>query len=187
MHCAECKHWTIKTIRRYEDGSEIEIMAVPDGKGHCGILDALTTRDFGCIKQQTAWGWDHVLIDQIDGQPWQHWKMGPCPDCEGRGSGKAELGGGVCMRCVGTGNVRHYDDGHIGEERTRRHPKEPPAPPPGLPEGMRLAPIPPSDGALGSTAPAPRMILGDIGEQTQELELLRMLKEKYEGAGSIRP
>ena len=47
--------------------------------------------------------------------------MGPCPDCTD--SPGCQNGRG-CHRCAGTGNVRFYDDGYIGEERTRLHPKE---------------------------------------------------------------
>jgi predicted amidophosphoribosyltransferase len=46
--------------------------------------------------------------------------MGPCPNCTGKGN----QGDGACDRCTGTGNVRYYEDGFVGEERSRMHPKE---------------------------------------------------------------
>jgi hypothetical protein len=48
------------------------------------------------------------------------------------------------MRCVGTGGVRYYDDGYVGEEATRRHPKEP-AIEPAVDPGTILAPMPKPD------------------------------------------
>ena len=112
----------LKRRRLYDDGTENVYFQVFGGKGFCEIIDAETNPTFECIHFKLDLNYDHVVTDKITGEPWQHWKMGPCPDCQGRGSG---LEGGACRRCAGIGKVRHYEDGHIGEERTRRHPKEP--------------------------------------------------------------
>ena len=49
--------------------------------------------------------------------------MGKCPNCSGLGCRVSN--GRACDRCVGTGQVRFYSDGHIGNERTRTHPNDP--------------------------------------------------------------
>jgi RecJ-like exonuclease len=117
MTCANCAKWTTERKDVYEDGSEIVRQKCADGKGHCGELQIGTPATFGC--NAFAAGDVHVAITRKSGAPWQHFVMIPCPDCQGRGSNE-----GVDHRCAGTGKVRLYDDGHIGEERTRKHPKE---------------------------------------------------------------
>lgn len=119
MNCAECGHWTTQRKTVYGDGSEIITYDAPTAlRGHCEVLNLSTEADFGCTKFFIG---DHVRITNKDGAPWHHFKMIPCPDCN------QNPGGGQC-RCAGTGLVRLYDDGYVGEEQTRRHPKENEAP-----------------------------------------------------------
>jgi hypothetical protein len=121
LRCDGCQKWTVKRVTRYGDGSEVVNWKAPDGKGRCGVLDIDTAGDFGCTSFEAAAASDapHVVGNWKNGAPWQHHASGPCPDCRGRGSDT-----GVCRRCAGTGKVRYYDDGFIGEEQTRLHPKE---------------------------------------------------------------
>jgi hypothetical protein len=121
MNCSDCRHWLTASITRYSDGSEIDNYRASDGEGACGALSITTKSDFGCNKHEPALGFDHVITTLKDGAPWQHWRMGPCPDCSGVGS---QGGDSACYRCAGTSNVRFYEDGYVGEERTRLHPKE---------------------------------------------------------------
>jgi len=121
MRCDGCKNWTLASQTIYEDGSRIETFRAPEGRGHCEVLKIDTTPDFGCTKHDPAQdGFSHVFVSQKGGAPWQHWTMIPCPDCGGAGSSNDRPDD----RCVGTGKVRLYDDGFVGDERTRRHPKE---------------------------------------------------------------
>lgn len=122
MPCNSCHFWLLQRKRVYSDGTQRIYFQVVGGKGLCEKLKIETAEGFGCIDFKDDPSFDHIIIDKIEGAPWQHWKMGPCPDCQGRGSGTE---GGACGRCAGTGNVRYYEDGHIGDERTRRHPLEP--------------------------------------------------------------
>lgn len=127
MRCDGCRLWTTERVTDYADGSRISNWRAPDGQGQCGHLKILTAADFGCNKFE-EWapgalvpaGRAHVARDWKNGAPWMHWVMGPCADCKGNPGG----GGGVCRRCAGTGKVRYYDDGFIGEEQTRLHPRE---------------------------------------------------------------
>lgn len=119
-HCFNCGHWIICRKTVYSDGSEIITSpSSPDGKNECTALGIRTTPEFGCAAHST--GKDHVVVTHKDGTPWSNWEYRPCPDCGGRGS-TPEIG--MCYRCYGTSRVRFYDDGYIGEERTRLHPKE---------------------------------------------------------------
>ncbi len=117
--CQSCDHWTLARITEYADGTKVEAFRAPAGKGHCEELSIDTSPNFGCLSHCHA-DHAHVFITQKDGAPWQHWKMGPCPDCKARGNEND----GACHRCAGTSKVRHYEDGYVGEERTRLHPKE---------------------------------------------------------------
>jgi hypothetical protein len=121
MNCSDCSHWLIASVTRYSDGTEIDLYRAPDGEGSCHEIGIPTKADFGCNKHSPALGFDHTLTALKDGAPWQHWRMGPCPDCAGVGS---QGGDSACHRCAGTRQVRFYDDGYVGEERTRLHPKE---------------------------------------------------------------
>lgn len=119
--CTNCKFWTTRNVTQYTDGSVVVNFESPDGRGVCSVLGQLTDHDFGCNKFVT--GTEHEFVSEVkEGAPWQHSHAGPCPDCSGAGS--SEGVGAGCRRCVGTGKVRHYDDGHVGEERTRKHPME---------------------------------------------------------------
>lgn len=116
--CKGCERWIVERQDRYGDGTVITRSKIePDGHGECQILGVETADSFGC--NAFAEGEDHVLITLKAGAPWQHFRMGPCPDCRAAGNN-----GAACRRCAGTGNVRYYDDGHVGEEQTRLHPKE---------------------------------------------------------------
>lgn len=116
--CQNCEHWVVAKEDRYGDGTTIVRAKIqPEGNGECQQLKIETKAAFGC--NAFALGDEHIQITLKTGSPWQHFVMGPCPDCRGNGSS-----GGACRRCAGTGLVRFYDDGHVGEEQTRRHPKE---------------------------------------------------------------
>lgn len=125
--CENCQHWIIKRGIVYSDGSEIVRWTSQDGEGHCDSIDIVTKADFGCnrfLENQFGDTGQVEVIRKI-GAPWQHFVMIPCPDCEGKGDGTRG------HRCAGTGLVRLYDDGYIGDEQTRMHPKEKEhAPPP---------------------------------------------------------
>jgi hypothetical protein len=136
MSCKNCASWVVERKRVYADGYEAVDFIAGSGVGECAILKISVPADFSCAKFEKL-NWSHVVVEKFDGEPWQHWRMGDCPDCQGRGSGKE---GGVCGRCAGTGHVRYYADGYVGEERTRRHPSEPEAEA-GLPSGSELAPM----------------------------------------------
>lgn len=116
MRCDSCAKWTIQRKTVYEDGSEVVIYAAPEGKGHCEFLNLEQPADFGC--NAFVEGSVHVHVSTKTGAPWQHSHSGPCPDCAAVGHSAG------CKRCAGTGKVRHYDDGYIGDEQTRIHPKE---------------------------------------------------------------
>lgn len=118
--CERCEHWTIRRQTIYGDGTIIENWKAESGKGACGSLGIETTYDFGCNRFLEGDG-DHVETKRKDGHSWQHWIMIPCPDCNG---GKLDGVGGRGHRCAGTGLVRLYDDGYIGDENTRLHPNE---------------------------------------------------------------
>lgn len=132
--CAGCANWITKRETVYEDGSRIVTYAAPDETAaRCELLKIDTASNFGCNSFAPG---EHTVVTEKTGAPWQHWKMGPCPNCQGAGSS-----GGACHRCAGTGNVRFYDDGYIGEEQTRKHPKEAEVAP--LPDsGTVLAEVP---------------------------------------------
>lgn len=121
MRCDGCAHWLVERVTLYEDGSKVSNFKAPDGKGACQALGIDTLPDFGCASySQAIDGYSHVEVAQKAGAPWQHSYAGSCPDCGGKGNS----GDSGCHRCAGTGKVRHYDDGYVGEERTRLHPKE---------------------------------------------------------------
>ncbi len=120
MRCDQCAHWLVARKTLYEDGSEIVNFHAAEGKGLCEILKLETTPSFGCTAFLDGGAYAHMVIGQKSGAPWQYSKSGPCPDCSSQGAS----GDRACHRCAGTGKVRHYEDGFIGEERTRLHPKE---------------------------------------------------------------
>lgn len=125
--CAGCRHWITARKSVYEDGTEIVSYLSQSGRGSCGVLGIDTAPTFGCNQFTASDG--HEQINRKSGSPWHHFVMIPCPDCGGRGSeapasGVVETAIRADNRCAGTGFVRLYDDGHIGDERTRKHPKE---------------------------------------------------------------
>jgi predicted RNA-binding Zn-ribbon protein involved in translation (DUF1610 family) len=120
-NCAGCKYWIIERGISYTDGTYIGTFQNPAGRGECQILTVQTAEDFGCNKFEA--GTEHRIITRKIGAPHQHWVMIPCPDCEGKGDGARG------HRCAGTGLVRLYDDGYVGDEQTRLHPKEKATPP----------------------------------------------------------
>lgn len=147
MRCRDCAFWITAKKRKYKNEQLISYFEAKPGRGLCEKIDIQTVPDFGCNLYQGS-DWDHVKVETMEGAPWEFWKMGACPDCGGRGCGAGE-GAGRCGRCQGIGQVRFYEDGYIGEERTRRHPKEPPenkADP--LLDGSVLAPIKRDIGAI---------------------------------------
>lgn len=121
MSCESCVHWTVKRVTKYGDGSIIENWNAASGKGACASLGIETDASFACNRFMEG-GDDHVEVKRKDGAPWQHFVMVPCPDCGGVGDG------GRGHRCAGTGLVRLYDDGYVGDEQTRMHPNEKPLP-----------------------------------------------------------
>jgi len=125
MRCDACKNWVTERKTVYGEHwvgglriavDEIVNWKAPEGAGHCEVLHQETPPDFGCIKFVA--GDDHVAVTRKPEPPWRYFKMIPCPSCSG------SPGGGQCL-CAGTGLTREYEDGYIGDERTRRHPKEP--------------------------------------------------------------
>lgn len=121
LRCDGCERWVTERVTQYGDGSKVVNWQAPPDKGRCALLDVNTAKDFGCVSFEATVG-GSVLYAQKSGAPWQHFTMGQCPDCSGKGF-RAE-NDRLCHRCAGTGNVRYYDDGYIGEEQTRLHPKE---------------------------------------------------------------
>jgi hypothetical protein len=120
--CEGCEHWVVRRETRYGGGDVITNWQAPDGKGACNSLGIETEAAFGCNRFLEDLGWSHVESSLKDGYPWQHFVMIDCPDCNGKGDG------GRGHRCAGTGKVRLYDDGHLGDEQTRLHPNEKPLP-----------------------------------------------------------
>jgi hypothetical protein len=117
-NCVTCRNWTLSEVTAYRDGSVVVEYQAPPDNGRCAALKIETKFDFGCVAYVADEGWDHVkVLATKDGAPWQHFKMIPCPDCNGGIHG-------ACRRCAGTGLVRLYDDGYVGEEQTRMHPVE---------------------------------------------------------------
>ena len=138
MKCFDCSHWVLARKTVYENGAEIVTYKAPEGKGHCEQLDVDTAPSFGCTDFLSAGsGGGVVCCSQKAGAPHSHWTMGPCPDCQGKGNGGTDS---ACHRCAGTAKVRYYDDGFVGDERTRKHPQEV-APQAGPDPGTVLNPV----------------------------------------------
>jgi hypothetical protein len=133
-HCLDCKYWLKRRETQYQDGQTIVNYQSKqsDEHGLCrNTLQLETFKNFGCINFEQGSPADQVEITFKNGAPWQHSVSGPCPNCKGAGSSAGEpdpttgaLGVGLDNRCAGTGMVRYYDDGYIGEEQTRLHPVE---------------------------------------------------------------
>ena len=138
MKCERCAFWIVARVTRYAgNDAVIENYRAPSGRGRCDKLNMETEADFGCTKFLEDDG-DHVEVTKKAGEPWHHFVMGNCPDCRGKGSGAGEKAS-ACNRCAGTGQVRFYDDGYVGEEQTRLHPNEKAGmPPPPTPDQQRI-------------------------------------------------
>jgi hypothetical protein len=118
--CSDCKHWITARVTDYDSGDRVFNLKCEDGKGECQELKIQTPESFGCNKH--APGDEHFIhLGRKFGAPHLHYVKGPCPDCKDSPTGP----GWGCLRCAGTGEVRHYDDGFIGENRTYKHPKDP--------------------------------------------------------------
>lgn len=118
MTCSTCAHWITRRAARYSDGSEVDNFRAPEGKGRCEKLEIDTPAEFGC--QAFVQGENSVRISEKPGAPWMHWEMVPCPICAAKG----EVPAAARCQCAGTGKVRRYDDGFVGDEKTRIHPTE---------------------------------------------------------------
>jgi hypothetical protein len=140
--CADCFNWVTCRQTVYGDGSVITtFQATEPDKGYCEMLKIDTPAEFGCTAFHAG---EHTRSVEREGAPWQNWAMGPCPDCQGRGSQPVEARP-ACHRCAGTGQVRHYDDGFVGDEQKRQHPKEKEVPETPL---STLAPLPNARSAI---------------------------------------
>lgn len=128
--CTACTNWIMARKTLYDGGEEVINWKAPDGLGCCKILNVNTEPDFGCARFMALGQAEEIPHVEIlackIGAPWQHSHAGPCPDCT-QHPGTDAAAARACARCQGTGKVRYYDDGYVGEERTRLHPKEKPA------------------------------------------------------------
>lgn len=119
MNCSNCTQWLRERRTVYGDGSVLVDATGSAVASLCRKLDRWTDADFGCIHfVQVESEADQLVTETKVGAPWQHWHMIPCPKCSGGPDSNARC------QCAGTGNVRLYDDGFVGDERTRKHPKE---------------------------------------------------------------
>jgi hypothetical protein len=118
MTCSTCAHWVTTRKTVYGDNSEVVTYQCPDGKGRCEKLEIDTPAEFGCSV--FVEGQNPVRISEKPGAPWMHWQMVKCPVCAEKGL----VPDAARCQCAGTGLVRKYDDGFIGDEKTRIHPTE---------------------------------------------------------------
>jgi len=118
LTCSTCSKWYFRKETHYVNGEVIINWSDSSGRGKCTALEIVTKPDFEC--NQYVSGSSIVEVITKDGEPWHHWVFGPCPSCQGVGlvNDKPD------NQCCGTGRVRYYDDGFIGENRTYLHPKE---------------------------------------------------------------
>jgi hypothetical protein len=119
LTCSTCAKWFVRKETHYGNGEIIINRQIPEGCGECQVLNIATNPAFECNQYQ--YGTPIVEIAHKDGEPWQHARHGPCPDCMGKG---LDANDRRDDRCCGTGIVLFYDDGYIGNNRTKRHPKE---------------------------------------------------------------
>jgi len=119
--CSSCGKWLLRKETSYENGEVIVNWSDPEGRGECSYLSTCTHPSFGCNQYMNG----GPLIERASkpGEPWHHWVLGPCPECHGLGTG-GTAGGYVDNRCCGTGLVQYYDDGYVGDNKTKCHPKE---------------------------------------------------------------
>jgi hypothetical protein len=176
--CEGCQHWQTGKVVRYASGDEIKLSASPPGKGECAKLGITTEKTFGCNRFDEAQG-DRTDITFKPGAPWQHWTMIKCPHCAGRGSGLGERGTG-CYHCVGTGKVRKYDDGFVGEERTRKHPKE-------IELEKANQPVPSLDGIDSTDAAALAVRIKELETQIAQMRSSPMMQARARAIESSGP
>jgi hypothetical protein len=134
VKCADCALWLRGRWVVFPSAARFEPAAPGESEGVCRgpLAGRIVEADFGCVGfRQLASPAEQEERVVHAGEPWQVWEMIACPDCGGRGStaGEPPADGGevsssACYRCAGTGNVRRYADGFIGDERTREHPVE---------------------------------------------------------------
>jgi hypothetical protein len=117
MRCDECDHWLVAKITSYDDGSVVDNYRAPEGNGHCEVHDKDFAAAYFCADFKES-GWDHLEKKHKAGAPWQYWVLVKCPECEPVGHSVG------CNRCAGTGQIRLYDDGFLGNNQTLEHPVE---------------------------------------------------------------
>lgn len=125
--CSTCKFWKVGIRNVFASEEKFELTATA-GHGVCqtGPMTGHATPElFGCNNYQQGTDEDHIEVVIHNLEAWQIWTMIPCPDCQAVGNhGGTHDSVSSCNRCAGTGNVRKYADGYVGDERTREHPKE---------------------------------------------------------------
>ncbi len=121
MNCGTCRHWLRGTRTIFAGSEEWKPAGAGGDEGLCrGPVGKLTTSDFGCLRFAAASSPDdQVITVRHDAEPCQVFEVIRCPDCSGGGN-SGEAG---CHRCAGTGKVRRYGDGYVGDEQTREHPR----------------------------------------------------------------
>ena len=149
--CMTCAFWLTQRVTDYANGERIVNYQAPDGKGMCEVLKVETFMDFGCIKHAEGGNLHIEVIGTKSGSPWMHSRWGGCPECGGTapddegnfkmGSGQRVAGSIGCDRCQTTGRVLYYDDGYVGEEKTRRHPNEATLGPPPEPKCLKCGAV----------------------------------------------
>ncbi len=131
MKCAECRFWLRGKWVSHPSVPAVFQPVADEGQGKCradGPLSGIVTKAaFGCADYvELKSKYDQEERVEYQTEPWDTWEMGPCPDCQGKGSTgqmvNGELQGGACHRCAGTAQVRYYIDGYVGDEQTREHP-----------------------------------------------------------------
>jgi hypothetical protein len=119
-NCSGCRFWLTARVTDYEDGTRIFNVKCEEGKGQCESLNIETEAGFYCNR--FAKGNEHIeVMAKKTGSPWHHSHWITCPDCKGTGITGVDSS---CERCQRTGRCLLYDDGYVGEEKTRRHPNE---------------------------------------------------------------
>ena len=120
LRCSTCAKWLLRKETSYGNGETIVNWSDPDGKGQCSFLNINTVPDFGCNQYEV--GGPIIEKHFKEGEPWHYWRLDKCPECHGLGTGGPS--GRVDNRCCGTGLVMYFDDGYIGDNMTKMHPKE---------------------------------------------------------------
>jgi hypothetical protein len=143
--CATCGFWLLRRETHYSGGEKIVNWQDPQGRGKCTsetLRGTLTPPTFGCGEHKD--GGPIVEVAQKQGEAWHYSVAIPCPDCRAPDCGFVSPGecenkhcpgtdkclgrghteSGVDGRCCGTGTVQLYDDGFIGENKRKLHPKE---------------------------------------------------------------